>query len=409
MGLGLRVLLVAIVMSTLWAGCSGQRIKVLLTGQIHESANTLQDWFSSEPLVDYHPVPSKDPWGLLGGDQAMSRFIRLYFPRTYDGLKEFDFLLLNSPVTYLFTSQQLVWMFDAIREGAGGLNTASIMSSVPEIHGSWVASVLQEAFPNDAPAVMANYGGATSLIKTFRIRVNEDFPHPVLTPFVPLGIEGFVGEDSRFIIMREGASPIAWQEGNFPGETDVPFLVAWQYEEGITMTLGDYYGATFWSSYRGTASDNIYALDILMNMILYGTKREVPTEVEVFHRVRSTFLEFRNRMSMLLSLKGFVERFGANTKQIEDAMGGLEAMAKEASDHYLALDFEACEETMNMAFGQFSDAEEVAMKLKDSALFWVYVIEWLVTTSALLVSSFALWSLMVRRRLYRVVRTTRLA
>jgi hypothetical protein len=185
--------------------------------------------------------------------------------------------------------------------------------------------------------------------------------------------------------------------------------VAWQYEEGITMTLGDYYGATFWSSYRGTASDNIYALDILMNMILYGTKREVPTEVEVFHRVRSTFLEFRNRMSMLLSLKGFVERFGANTKQIEDAMGGLEAMAKEASDHYLALDFEACEETMNMAFGQFSDAEEVAMKLKDSALFWVYVIEWLVTTSALLVSSFALWSLMVRRRLYRVVRTTRLA
>jgi hypothetical protein len=298
-------------------------------------------------------------------------------------------------------------MYDAIREGTGGLNTASIMSQFSDIYGAWVASELQEAFPNDAPAVMANYQGATSTVKTFRIKVNEDFPQPVLTPFVPLGIENFVGVDSRFIVMREGALPIAWQLGNFPGRTDVPFLTGWQYQEGITMTTGDAFGHTFWSSYRGASTDNIYALDILMNMIFYATKREVPTEVVVFHRVRFSFLEFRTRMSVLLSLKDFVEKFGANTKRIEAAAAELEAMAKEASDHYLALDFQACEDAMKAAFAEFSGAEEMAMKLKENALLWVYVIEWMVTSSVLMVSGFVLWSLMVRRKLYRAVKSTR--
>ena len=40
-------------------------------------------------------------------------------------------------------------------------------------------------------------------------------------------------------------------------------------------------------------------------------------------------------------------------------------------------------------------------------MLWVYVIEWLVTSATFLVSSFTLWSLLVRRKLYRQVRTTK--
>ena len=387
--------------------CSGQRINVLLTGQIHESANPLQAWFSAEPLVNYLPVPSKDPWGLLGGDEEMRRFIRLYFPRTWEDIMSYDFILLSSPVVYLFTDQQLNWMYDALGEGAGGLNTASIMSSEPDIHGAWVASVLQTAFPNDAPAVMANHGGATSTVKSFHVRINRQFPEPVLTPFIPLGIEGFVGEDSRFIIMREGAVPIAWQVGNFPGFGDVPYLTTWRYKEGITMTLGDYFGAAFWSSYRGTATDNTYAPDMLMNLVLYATGREVPTEVEIFHRVRFSFLDFRARMAVLLSLKDFVEKFDANPVPIEEQIGRLEGLSREARELYISLDFQTCEEVMSQAFDEFSEAEQLAMKTKDAALLWVYAIEWLVTTSALMASGFVLWSLMVKRKLYRAVKSTR--
>jgi len=49
------------------------------------------------------------------------------------------------------------------------------------------------------------------------------------------------------------------------------------------------------------------------------------------------------------------------------------------------------------------------MVLKDRALLWVYIIGWLAVTATALVSSFLLWSIMVRRRLYREVQLTRLS
>ncbi len=51
-----------------------------------------------------------------------------------------------------------------------------------------------------------------------------------------------------------------------------------------------------------------------------------------------------------------------------------------------------------------------AARLKERSLFWVwvYVIEWTVTSSALIISGFLVWTLMIRRRLYREARTTRM-
>ena len=46
--------------------------------------------------------------------------------------------------------------------------------------------------------------------------------------------------------------------------------------------------------------------------------------------------------------------------------------------------------------------------LKQRALFWIYLTEWLAVTAVLLLSGFVLWTLMIRRRLYGEVRSTRL-
>jgi hypothetical protein len=51
--------------------------------------------------------------------------------------------------------------------------------------------------------------------------------------------------------------------------------------------------------------------------------------------------------------------------------------------------------------------EERAIELKQRALFWVYVIEWLAVSGTGLFAGFLLWSVMVRRRLYREVGGTR--
>jgi len=47
------------------------------------------------------------------------------------------------------------------------------------------------------------------------------------------------------------------------------------------------------------------------------------------------------------------------------------------------------------------------MKLKDRALFWVYLTEWSAVMGTLFASGFVVYSLLVRRMLYKEVRLTR--
>ena len=110
---------------------------------------------------------------------------------------------------------------------------------------------------------------------------------------------------------------------------------------------------------------------------------------------------------MLVSLSDFIEKFGAITAKIQELVLELEGMVHLGSEQYLDQEFTECEATFSQAFQEFRTAEERAKKLKNSALIWVYVIEWLITTSVFLISGSLLWILMARRRLYREVRTTK--
>ena len=50
--------------------------------------------------------------------------------------------------------------------------------------------------------------------------------------------------------------------------------------------------------------------------------------------------------------------------------------------------------------------EELAVKLKDRALLWIYIIEWLAILATAMICGSVLWALMIRRRLYREVQAT---
>ena len=64
--------------------------------------------------------------------------------------------------------------------------------------------------------------------------------------------------------------------------------------------------------------------------------------------------------------------------------------------------------SMETAIAHMEVMRSEAMKLKDRALFWIYLIEWIAVTGASLLAGFAIWTFMVRRRLYREITTTRL-
>jgi hypothetical protein len=257
--------------------------------------------------------------------------------------------------------------------------------------------------PNDCTSVL-NAGGPLGE-NYFQIRVNRDFLEPVLTPFIPLGIETYVGYKAYRIIPRQGASILAWNLGSF--EMEVPYMATWTFKEGRAMTLGDSFGLQFWSEYAHGYTQNMYGLDILMNMVLYLTKRTVPDEVLILHQMRLLFVKFRTSMDLLITVADFAREFGANDRGIELVMGDLEEGYSEAKDLYLSDQFDESRELMNSVLVELGEAEGAIMVLKNRAMFWVYLVEWLVITATLMISSTVIWTIMVNRRLYRTVKTTR--
>jgi hypothetical protein len=375
---------------------AGEQINTLLIGMCTAYSRII---FEDEPLIDYTPVY------IRGADwETMKRMVRTYFPRNYEAMQKYDYIYLNSPEYYVLTDEQDRWIYDRIVEGAGGMNDASVFSQIAQIHNAWANSMAQRAFPNDAPAVVAKHGGGESLIEAHTVRINMDFPDPVMTIFEPYDVEDVVGYTGRFVIARQGAGILAYQEGNHPSYSDVPYLVAWDYEEGRTMTCGSMIAYVTW-----LGRDNPYSPDIVVNMMLYTMRRDLITDVDLFHALKADFRGVRGKLSYLISVMNFVDRLGANVGRVQEGADTVQEYWERASDAYLESDFDAAHELLQEGFEYLNRAEEIAIEEKNRAMLWIFVIEWLATAGTLFVSSFVVWSLMVRRRLYKAVETSRMS
>ena len=387
----------------------GEKINLLMAGHIG-IMDHVRPVFETEPLIRYTPVPARDPggFGVAALDEKdLVKMIRLYFPRTYDEMKSYDILILTSPEYYLFTPKQDQWMYDAINEGMGGLNDGSVFSIVSGIAESWSSSLTQLAFPNDAPAV-TNRGAGEAPSNFYQVIINQDVPDPILTPFIPYGVEKVACEGiGRMVIHRQGSSMLAWTIGAFP-QGKVDLIAAWSYGEGRTITSGEFID-TGWLQYPKEPQLNQYSPEIIMNMVFWLTKRNLIDDIEIFRRIKASFRDFRSRITVLISLKDFIEKYGANTDRVQDEIDALEDMYDQASGAYLDHDFVGAERFLDDGFKRLGSAEAIGKRVKDSALLWVYVIEWLVATSTLFISGTILWTLMVRKRLYREVEATRLS
>jgi hypothetical protein len=138
------------------------------------------------------------------------------------------------------------------------------------------------------------------------------------------------------------------------------------------------------------------------------TKRPLIDDIEVFHRVKSSFDEYRSRLGILISLRDFIDKFGANTQKIQNEIDKLRGAYEVATDFYLDNAFVDSERAIKDGLVLFPEAEDIARREKDAALMWVYIIEWLVASSTMFLSGFVLWTLMVKRRLYHEVEVTKL-
>ncbi len=386
----------------------GDVLEVLCTGHTG-SMPRMAELLGREPMTDAVIIPTRIHGVTSVTPRTVRRYMRLYFPRSLQDLVEsYDFLLLRGIDCYYFTTDQLEWMRKAIRDsGIGGLQDRSVMSSVSVYSRAWAESRTSDAFPNDADAVVeANYARHG----TMEVIMNEDPSlSPIFTPYKDLLSYRVGNKGYTLMIPREGShtylrsSIAAYSDFAYPEPGVFPHTLGWRYGKGYTWSLMDYSGSGFWGS-----AINPYGMDAYFGMLMYSTGRDLPEDVVMVHKLRMDFHQYGDQKSFIYSMMSFAERFGANTNSLEMEIKEMDKEWRRSRELYLDQEYQSAGVILESILNDLSLLREKALKAKDRALMWIYIIEWLVISGTSLSAGFAIWTLMVKKRLYREVSATKL-
>jgi len=142
-------------------------------------------------------------------------------------------------------------------------------------------------------------------------------------------------------------------------------------------------------------------------MMLYVSRRTLPSDPAIVHDYRQRAQALAARKESLLALISFVDSFGGNPRPIDEGLGALDLVVSDMEASYLDQEFVTALEKTNVVASKVSEVEELAVRVKNAALAWVYMIEWLSVTAVSLFSGSLVWTLMVRRMMFRETGVTR--
>jgi len=396
------IILVMLLVTVAHSQDKPRKIKVLGPAKGHE-ATVLVSWFTTEPSTDAVVISTRsDVWA---GGTDIQRYMRIYFPRNYEELLQYEFILMAQVDLTFFSDQQERWIYDSLGEGQkGGVNTRSVMSALSSYNEPWRNSIISTAFPNDVDAVLSINGDARG-----PLRINDDPGIPDIMRSFKSYIEAiFTTYGGMVTVPRPGSVVLSymadesWDGPPAPGR--IAHVFYWDWEDSKTWTFEDMVTWDFW---KGRMRWNPYALDIISNIIWFSTGRDLPPDPIRVHELRTNLFNFRLRRSVLINLVDFAEKFGANPTQIYARLGDVDEKIKESEELYLDWQFNSAAEIVDLATDELLALEGQASDLKDRALMWIHLLEWLVTLGVSLMAGTVLWSMMVKRKFYREVGTTR--
>lgn len=323
--------------------------------------------------------------------------MRTYMARTYqDYIDKYDVVILSDSFRGVFTSEQTFWFRDGVLEQGMGL---LMVGGWESFGGSWSGSPVEEVLPVRFPSNIWVSG-------SIRIEVTENgYGNEFIQslPYSPLPEYMRIGTDGNYVIQKDGSELLARWIVKTNQYENPPCYVTWAIGEGRTFAMcHDWTPAGGWIMSRWD-----YYRDFSINLMLYLSGRSLPTDPVQVHEYRRTIHDLAIGRATLFSLIDFVESFGGTARVIDQEIIDLDALVVDAKESYLDHEWTEALSKAQRAMGRLVSIEQLAVKVKNDALFWVYVIEWLSVTGVSLLAGVVLWLLMVRRSLYREVKATR--
>ncbi len=374
------------------------KARILYLGDASFPPNKLVlQWIMAEPKLSMVVVPCDVYFIDLPVAQKMTR---LYLPRTYQALNgSYDAVIIHNISPTIIPSNVLGFIHRALEEEGLGVGLICFMfwgaGAGSNQIGIWMDLAFYDVFPAD---VDLGTDVPSQMGRTYWTVVKKD---PILNlPDIekqPMQVLGNHGGD---IWPRPGSVVHAIWKGR-----NTPVLVTGTYGSGRTLQLGQ-----GWHNPPEHVFQNYrYMPDLTYNQIYFLADILPPEDLELAHRTRELFIDVRTRKSVTLSTMEFVDKLGARLDRIEEELRLLGPAVSEAERKYLTGDIALASELLRAVMEAYPIIEDHLADLKRRTLLWIFVFEWIAVSSTVLICSVTVWSLMVRRRLYRPVESTRLS
>lgn len=372
-------------------------IGMLLLGDVGYSGSPINHWLAQDLIIDYFEIPMAQR---QMPDKDLVRFTAIYFPRTMDRMTElYDMIVIceeEELFTRFTTPKQHTLMHDAVAKEGLALFT-SLPHETFEFN-AWASNMMGKLTPHD-------YGGGFIDLKgAFHVEILEGLP-PIFTPFVGMGIEKVQGPRLGQLHPKVGSREWARVKPH-----NTPFFLSWEIgeKEARATTVANDLDEPWWgSTYRGAASPNPYAGDIFLNIVYWSVGKEPIIDIAIVHNVRVAYGTYLVEKSVVLALIEFVDNFGANVASLEEDLATISEGRAIVREMYFEQRYDEATAYLDQMLALMRAVDDQAVALKERAFLWIYLVEWLTVTATMMVVGFIVWTLMVKRRLYREVRVTR--
>jgi len=365
------------------------RIRLLYVGQWPYVGRP--QYLVEDPLLETSIIPYHDFGAQL--DQ-IRRYMYQRYPRTPKFLDDnYDVVAYANIQLLAFTARQIRIVADGVKASGLGFWMSGGHTSfggTTDVYPTWRGSAIDGILPVEV------IDGIYKKNVFFKLAVSD--PKNELMASLPWSSLPPFTYTLNAVTMR--------QEGKLLAQTDPgqwPLIACGDYGKGRVLA--------FMTPLNAENNRNMwvwgYYDDMCANMVYYCAKAKLPDNPAVIHELRRLFRSYSDERLLFLSMVEFVDKFGANTARLEDRLSHIDSLRKESYAAYVSQEYEVSAELMKEAMDKLKAGRGEAVRVKNAALLWVYVVEWFVVTAALMVTGSIVWTLMVRRRLYKEVRTTR--
>jgi len=343
----------------------------------------------------------------MGGDPAvLNRLLRLYMPRQYEILiGDWDAILMReAPVgstqfpEIIFEAKWMQWFVRAVQEEGRSFSMwggdASWGGGGEGFYMSWGETIMDVMLPFESlGAYNPDYAG-------YNRPHFIDPDHPLAR--LPWETVGPVELLNR-VDVKPGARLVA--EAVSRDGQRYPWIGWWESGKGRvvgeTQVFGSY-GTTYYAYH-----DWQWFQDHLVYLVYFAVDKPIPQDVYRAHRIRQEISVYLDKASLLVSVFDFIERFGANTVELHAELDRINDIEERGERLFRQDDYDGAAEVFEEIQVEWNKLNTEAIKVKEAALYWVYLIEWFSVSAAALLAGTFLWYAMVRRGLYREIPVTR--